>query len=59
MIYWELFDFEYQFENLLFGIFLNIGVFYIGYNVYTDLKKRKKKISPDTIHFYCILISVK
>ena len=58
MIYWELLDFDFSTPNIIIMIFLDILCGIITYKVLQDLKKRKYKLTYDTIHFYCILIAV-
>lgn len=59
MIYWELFDFDFEIPNILISLVLDIGCIVIIYKVLQDLKKRNYKLTYDTIHFYCVLISVR
>ena len=58
-IYWELFDFDFRFSNFFIGILLSSMAIWLFHIVIKDLKKREEKFSLDTVHFYCILVSVK
>lgn len=39
-IYWELFDFDFRFDNFFIGLFLSTIAIILFYYVIKDLKKR-------------------